>query len=143
MIEHVDFGFKVFKLDNSNIKKWDNSPTENIDDIKNRIQQSLFYLTDGRTDMDAVYEIMLKFGLPLTLPINKKNYGNAETYIIENNDYKVLICLSENIKISEVEEMSNESIGTYIFADRCFSDANDLINTEELLKKKDKQMRLF
>lgn len=142
-IENLDIGFKVFKLDNSNLVKWDNTPTTDEEEVKKRIQQSLFYLVDGRNDLDLVYEIMLKYGLSLTLPVEERKFDGITAYIINHPDYKVLVCLAPNITLSAVEEMDKETIGTYIFADRCFTDANILSNTEEILKKKDKEMRLF
>ena len=143
MAENLDIGFKVFKLDSSNLVKWNNTPTTDEEEVKKRIQQSLFYLVEGREDLDLVYEIMLKYGLSLTLPVEERKFDNVPAYIINHPDYKVLICLQPNITLSAVEEMDKETIGTYIFADRCFTDANILSNTEEILKKKDKEMRLF
>ena len=142
-IENLDIGFKVFKLDSSNLVKWDNTPTTDEEEVKTRIQDSLFYLVEGREDLDLVYEIMLKYGLSLTLPVEERKFDGVTAYIINHPDYKVLICLQPNITLSAVEEMDKETIGTYIFADRCFTDANILSNTEEILKKKDKEMRLF
>lgn len=142
-IENLDIGFKVFKLDSSNLVKWDNTPTTDEEEVKKRIQQSLFYLVEGREDLDLVYEIMLKYGLSLTLPVEERKFDGVTAYIINHPDYKVLVCLAPNINLSAVEEMDKETIGTYIFADRCFADANILSNTEEILKKKDKEMRLF
>lgn len=142
-IEKLDIGFKVFKLDSSNLVKWDNTPTTDEEEVKKRIQQSLFYLVEGREDLDLVYEIMLKYGLSLTLPVEERKFDGVTAYIINHPDYKVLVCLAPNITLSAVEEMDKETIGTYIFADRCFADANILSNTEEILKKKDKEMRLF
>ena len=140
----VDVGFKVFKLDSSNLVKWDNTPTTDEEEVKKRIQQiSMDYLVEGRRDLDLVYEIMLKYGLSLTLPVEERKFEGVSAYIINHPDYKVLICLQPNITLSAVEEMDKETIGTYIFADRCFADANILSNTEEILKKKDKEMRLF
>ena len=141
--QDIDIGFKVFKLDSSNLVKWDNTPTTDEEEVKKRIQQSLFYLVEGRRDIDLVYEIMLKYGLPLTLPVEEREFDGVTAYIIDHPDYKVLICLQPNITLSAVEEMEKEDVGTYIFADRCFADANILSNTEEILKKKDKEMRLF
>ena len=141
--QNLDTGFKVFKLDSSNLVKWDNTPTTDEEEVKTRIQQSLFYLEEGRSDLDLVYEIMLKYGLSLTLPVEERKFDGVTAYIINHPDYKVLICLQPNITLSAVEEMDKETIGTYIFADRCFADANILSNTEEILKKKDKEMRLF
>lgn len=141
--QNLDTGFKVFKLDSSNLVKWDNTPTTDEEELKTRIQHSLFYLVEGREDLDLVYEIMLKYGLSLTLPVEERKFDNVPAYIINHPDYKVLVCLAPNITLSAVEEMDKETIGTYIFADRCFTDANILSNTEEILKKKDKEMRLF
>lgn len=143
LIPQLDVGFKVFKLDSSNLVKWDNTPTTDEEEVKKRIQQSLFYLVEGREDLDLVYEIMLKYGLSLTLPVEERKFDGVTAYIINHPDYNVLICLEPNITLSAVEEMDKETIGTYIFADRCFADANILSNTEEILKKKDKEMRLF
>ena len=142
-IEKLDIGFKVFKLDSSNLIKWDNTPTTDEEEVKKRIQQSLFYLVEGREDLDLVYEIMLKYGLSLTLPVEERKFDGVTAYIINHPDYKVLICLQPNITLSAVEEMDKETIGTYIFADRCFADANILSNTEEILKKKEKKMGMF
>lgn len=139
----IDSGFKVFKLDSSNLVKWDNTPTTDEEEVKKRIQQSLFYLVEGRSDLDLVYEIMLKNGLSLTLPVEERKFNGVKAYIINHPDYNVLVCLQPNITLSAVEEMDKETIGTYIFADRCFADANILSNTEEILKKKNKEMRLF
>lgn len=143
MADSLDVGFKVFKLDSSNLVKWDNTPTTSEEEVKKRIQQSLFYLVDGRSDLDLVYEIMLKYGLSLTLPVGERDFDGVTAYIIDHPDYKMLICLQPNITLSAVEEMDKEDVGTYIFADRCFADANILSNTEEILKKKNKEMRLF
>ena len=142
-IENLDIGFKVFKLDSSNLVKWDNTPTTDEEEVKKRIQQSLFYLVEGREDLDLVYEIMLKYGLSLTLPVEERKFDGITAYIINHPDYKVLVCLAPNITLSAVEEMDKETIGTYIFADRCFADANILSNTEEILKKKEKKMGMF
>lgn len=142
--QNLDTGFKVFKLDSSNLVKWNNTPTTDEEEVKNRIRQlSIDYLVVGREDLDLVYEIMLKYGLSLTLPVEERKFDGVTAYIINHPDYKVLICLQPNITLSAVEEMDKETIGTYIFADRCFADANILSNTEEILKKKDKEMRLF
>lgn len=139
----IDCGYKLFKLDNSNLIKWDNSPTEDVNVIADRIQQSLFYLNEGRTNMDFVYEIMLKFGMPLTATVNVEKIGETETYGIINGSHAILICLDMNIKIDDIEKMAETKYSTLIFADKCFDDANMLINAEEILKKNNKQMRLF
>jgi adenine-specific DNA-methyltransferase len=103
----------------------------------------MFYLNEGRTNIDFVYEIMLKFGMPLTAQVKEERIGDIDTYGIDDGVRSVLVCLDEHVGISDIEKMADTAYGTLIFADRCFDDANMLINTEEVLKKKNKQMRLF
>ena len=137
----IDIGFKVFKLDSSNLIKWDNTPTKDIDVIKDRIQSSIDYLKDDRNELDLVYEVMLKYGIDLSYPI--KQTENKKAYIIEAPEYKLLVCTQPNLTLEDIESFANESVGTYLFADRCFNTDNLLINTEEILKSRNKEMRLF
>lgn len=137
----LDTGFKVFKLDSSNLKKWDNTPTKNVDVIQDRIQTSMDYIKEDRTELDLVYEVMLKYGIDLTLPITKTQ--NEKAYIIEAPEYKLLVCTYPNLTIEDIEDFANESVGTYLFADRCFNTDNLLVNAEEILKSRNKEMRLF
>lgn len=141
--QDLDVGFKVFKLDSSNLIKWNNSPTDDVAEAERRIKESLFYLENDRSDLDMVYEIMLKYNLPLTLPVEEILALDAMAYIINHDDFKVLVCLERNISIEVVEELNKLDIGTYIFADQCFNDANMSINTEEILNKANKEMRTF
>ena len=139
--KQIDTGFKVFKLDSSNLKKWDNTPTKNVDVIQDRIQTSMDYVKEDRTELDLVYEVMLKYGIDLTLPITKTQ--NEKAYIIEAPEYKLLVCTYPNLTIEDIEDFANESVGTYLFADRCFNTDNLLVNAEEILKSRNKEMRLF
>ena len=137
----IDTGFKVFKLDTSNLKKWNNAPTKDADEVAKRIQMSMDYLETDRSELDLVYEVMLKYGIDLTLPITKTQ--NDKAYIIEAPEYKLLVCTYPNLTIEDIEDFSNESVGTYLFADRCFNTDNLLVNAEEILKSRNKEMRLF
>jgi len=138
---NLDIGFKVFKLDSSNLKKWNNAPTKSAEDVINRIQTTMDYIEEGRTELDLVYEIMLKYGIDLTLPITKSS--NNKAYIVNGDDYKLLICSETNLTLDDIESFANESVGTYLFADRCFLDDNLLINAQEILKSRNKEIRLF
>lgn len=137
----LDVGFKVFKLDTSNLKKWNNTPTKDVDKVAKRIQLSIDYLEPNRTELDLVYEVMLKYGIDFTLPVVES--ANKKAYIVEGEEYKLLVCSTPNLKLEDIEEFANESVGTYLFADRCFNDDNLLINAQEILKARNKEMRLF
>lgn len=58
-IENLDIGFKVFKLDTSNIRKWQ----PDYDNLEQSLLDYVDNFVEGRTEFDVVYEIMLKYGL--------------------------------------------------------------------------------
>ena len=141
-IENLDIGFKVFKLDSSNLVKWDNTPTTDVEEVKKRVQQSLFYLVEGREAIDLVYEVMLKRGLPLISTVEECVFDGVKAFFVNSPSDKMLICL-DPVTISAVEKMAESTAEVCIFADRCFADANILSNTDEILKKKDKKVEMF
>ena len=122
----LDVGFKVFKLDSSNLEKWDPD--------YNNIQQSLTIdnIKGERTNEDLVYEIMLKYGIDLTLPI--------EQY---NNLYSIgfgalVICLDNNITKEIANDIvkltENSSTSRVVFKDSGFKSDADKTNIKEILK---------
>src|SRR5690606_4146711 len=75
--DKLDVGFKVFKLDESNIKTWETDPE--------KLEQNLLLedvIKEDRSEKDVVYEILLKYGLDLTLPIQTKVVNNQTIYAI-------------------------------------------------------------
>jgi adenine-specific DNA-methyltransferase len=145
----LDTGFKVFKLDTSNLKKWNNSYTRDYEDIQRRIVDYYDYLVPNRTPLDMVYEIMLKYSLPLTLPIEEVTAAGALAHIINHagneivDTYKVLVCMQEDLTIEQMEALSDLGAGTLFFADKCFTDTNAMTNCDEIIKKVGQDMRLF
>ena len=87
----VDVGFKVFKLDTSNIKKWN----PDFDDLEDSFVDSINNLVDGRSELDLVYEIMLKYGLDLTYPVEVLSYGDKKIYSIAFG--MLVICVAEGV----------------------------------------------
>lgn len=89
--KELDLGFKVFKLDTSNIKAWDGS-TENL-------EQTLFDAQDNikpeRTEEDVLYEILLKYGLDLTLPIEEKTIAGKKVFSVGYG--ALFLCLANGV----------------------------------------------
>ena len=124
--DKLDIGFKVFKLDSSNLEKWEPD--------YNDIQQSLIIdqIKKNRTDEDLVYEIMLKYGVDLTYPIEQ-----------EDNIYSIgfgalVICLDNNITKEITDKIlkftKNSSTSRVIFKDSGFKSDADKTNIKEILK---------
>ncbi len=94
-----DIGFKVFKLDSSNLKKWNPDYEDleaTLDDYKNN------YVPD-RTEEDVVYEFMLKMGLDLSYPIDVTEFDGKKVYSIGFG--ALMMCLDNNITVSIAEGM--------------------------------------
>lgn len=95
-----DLGFRVFKLDSSNIRPWN-------PDAKN-IAASLLDYTDnllpGRTEQDLLYEVMLKLGLDLTTPMQEQTFNGHTTYGMGQG--ALFACLSKKIPTQDVEAIA-------------------------------------
>lgn len=87
----VDVGFRVFKLDTSNIKKWN----PDFDNLEDSFVDSINNLVDGRSELDLVYEIMLKYGLDLTYPVEELSCGDKKIYSIAFG--MLVICVAEGV----------------------------------------------
>ncbi len=67
-IDNLDIGFKVFKLDSSNIKEWDSD----YENLEKNLLDTVDNIKPDRTQEDLLYEILLKYGLDLTIPIEER-----------------------------------------------------------------------
>lgn len=132
-LSYGDRGFKVFELEKSNLKKWNTEP-EDLVTMLGSIQDNL---EPGSTEDDLVYEIMLKQGLGLTLPIEKFVVGDANIYKIAFGS--LFIVLGENItsdaakKIVEFikdEELENVVV---VLQDTGFANDSEKLNSIEIL----------
>lgn len=94
-----DIGFKVFKLDSSNLKKWN----PNFDNLELILDNMIDNYVPDRTEEDVVYEFMLKMGLDLSYPIDITEIDGKKVYSIEFG--ALMMCLDDNITVSVAEGM--------------------------------------
>lgn len=133
--EDLDIGFKVFKLDSSNIKEWNPGKYE---DIQMAIEDSLNPYVEGRTEEDIIYEMMLKMGVNLTYPIEEHKVNGKTIYSIGFGS--LMICLSKDIdltvaqKMIELKKEYDPEIWRVIFRDDGFNSDMDKTNVKETLK---------
>lgn len=95
-----DVGFRAFKLDTSNIRAW--SPT--VNDLKTSLFDHLEHLESGRGSDDILYEILLKLGLDLCVPIEKREIAGKQVNSVGAG--VLMACLVESIKAVEVEALA-------------------------------------
>ena len=135
-IENLDIGFKVFKLDSSNIKAWD----PDYEDIEKSLWDTVNNIKEGRTEADLLYEILLKYGLDLTLPIEELELAGKKVYVVGLGS--LVICLDEQITLDTVEEIAKlkekyeaDDLMRVVFRDNGFKDAEVKTNAIQILKQ--------
>ena len=130
----LDIGFKVFKLDSSNLQKWNPQP----DDLVMTLQQAADNFLPDRTEQDVLYEIMLKMGLELTCQIEEEQAAGETVYIIGGG--ALMICLGRNITTAVAEavvklhEEYESELWQVVFRDTGFASDMDKTNVQETLK---------
>ena len=130
----LDIGFKVFKLDSSNLQKWNPQP----EDLQLALQEATDNFLPGRSQLDVVYEIMLKMGLDLALPIEERQANGETVYIIGGG--ALMICLGEHITLPVAEEIAklhkeyDSELWQVVFRDTGFASDMDKTNIKETLK---------
>ena len=123
---HLDLGFKVFKLDKSNFKIWDEQISKDKDSSK-QIEMHLEELIDKKsTDEDLLYEILIKTGYPLTTKIKILKLTDKIVYSIENN--ALLICLEKQITKELIKEIAKLKPARVVCLDIGFEN-NDQLKT--------------
>jgi len=96
----ADKGFRVFKLDTSNIVAW--SPNRN--DLEGSLLANIDHIHPGRSDTDVLYELLLKLGLDLCVPIEARPIAGKAVYSIGGG--VLMACLEPRIAVSEAEALA-------------------------------------
>ena len=139
----LDVGFKVYKLDTSNLKTWDAAPIEddNLLTLYNRMNGMIHRVKPDRTDLDMVYEIMLKLGVPLTYSVQKIDLNGKSAYTV-GEDCLLLICLAENVQPEDVEMMAEYAPAKIIISRDSFADDTAMSNAYYILRDKQIELKL-
>lgn len=143
----VDVGFKVLKLDTSNLVKWDDTPLASTDtaDLFNRMDGMIESIKKGRSELDVVYEVMLKLGIPATYQVFENNLNGRKVYSI-GDDGLILICLDGSnggITPEDVTEMCELSPAKIVAAEEAFKDDVALSNAYYISKDKGIEIELL
>ena len=140
----LDIGFKVFELDTSNLKTWDGTPVEENEQmiLLDRMNEMLHRVKPDRSDLDMVYEIMLKSGIPLTYRVDKVDIQGKSAYSV-GDDCLLLVCLAENITPEMIEEMCDYAPAKLVIGKNCFDDdATAMANAHYICQDKDIELKL-
>lgn len=125
-----DFGFRAYKLDSSNFKEVSQTP----DSFS---QESLFdsvsNIKDGRTDLDLLFQIMLTWGMELSLPIVKTQIDDTDVYNVA--DGALIACFDDEISESVLRQIAKEEPLRAVFKDESFANSAAKINLGQIFKE--------
>lgn len=136
----LDTGFKVFKLDSSNINAWDSDP----DNLETALNNSLFNIKTDRSEDDLLYEILIKYGIELSEKINRHAIDGKTVY--EMGAGSLIVCLADKLTSSIAEgigklykEVSPEGVDgncRVVFKEAGFNGSDEIkTNTMLILKQ--------
>jgi adenine-specific DNA-methyltransferase len=130
-----DLGFKAFKLDSSNIKPWD----ADFDTLSDDLLTADDVIKPERSADDVLFEILLKYGLDLTLPIT--THMLAGKSVFEVGAGALLVCLEEGITeavaeaIGQLKTTLAPAVCRVVFKDAGFADDAAKVNAVQVLKQ--------
>lgn len=130
-----DIGFRVFKLDATNINPWD----ADFETLEDELALSIDSIKHDRTAEDVLYEILLKYGLNLTLPLEEHQIDGKTVYGVGMG--ALMVCLDEAISIEVVEgigklkEELQPEVMRVVFKDAGFADDVVKTNAVQVLKQ--------
>lgn len=128
--QHLDTGFRVFRLSGSNFEDVTKQPSEYD-------QQTLDLFADNikadRTDLDLLFGAMLSWGVQLSLSMTTEEVDGCKIYTVDGNG--LVACFAENVTENVVKAMAAKQPLRVLFRDSCFGEDKTKINIFELFKQ--------
>lgn len=127
--QDLDVGFRVLKLDDTNMKDVYYSADEitqtSLDDMLSNIK-------DDRTDLDLLFGCLLEWGLPLSLPCSSEQIEGCTIH--DYNDGDLIACFDSNVPESVIRAIAKKQPLRAVFRDSSFADSPSKINVTEIFK---------
>ena len=125
----LDIGFRVLKVDESNIQDIYYNPSELK---KSDLLSSVDNIKPDRTPLDLLFGIMVKWGVSLSLPLQEVNVGKNTIHIVGDND--LVACFDTNVSATTITKMAELNPTRVVFRDSCFEKDDEKINMFEIFK---------
>lgn len=128
--QNLDFGFKAFKLDSSNFKEVYQSPEQYqqvnlLDNISN--------IKEERNDLDLLFQVMLSWGMELSLSVKKEQLTQSVIYNVAEN--ALIACFAEDITEDVIRQIAQKEPLRAVFKDSSFANSSDKINLSQIFKE--------
>lgn len=126
----IDYGFRVYKIDTSNMKDVYYEPSK-LDQTQLNMFES--NIKEDRTSEDLLTQVILDLGLTLDLSIEERNILNNKVYFVAGNS--LVACFDNKINIEILDEICKIKPLKVVFRESSFGNDSDKINTYERIKK--------
>ena len=127
--DSLDIGFRVLKLDESNMNDVYYNPSEYSQDLLSQMESNV---KEERTDLDLLFGCLLEWGLPLSLPYSSETMEGCTVH--NYNDGDLIACFDEKIPDSVIKEIAKQKPLRAVFRDSSFADSPSKINVGEIFK---------
>lgn len=124
-----DDGFRVFKLDDTNMSDVYYGADEYTQDL---LKLMVSNIKEDRTDEDVFFSCLLEWGLPISLPYSAKSIDGCK--VLTYNDGDLMACFSENITDTVIKAIAAEHPLRAVFMDSKFQSSPQKINLFEIFK---------
>lgn len=125
-----DFGFRAYKLDTSNFKDVSQTPDSFSQES---LFESISNIKEDRTDLDLLFQIMLTWGMELSLPIAKTQIDGTAIYNVA--DGALIACFADEISESVLRQIAKEEPLRAVFKDESFANSAAKINLGQIFKE--------
>ena len=129
LASHFDSGFRVFKMDESNMTDVYYNPSEYSQDLLSSLESNV---KPDRTDLDLLFGCLLEWGLPLSLPYKSEQIDGCTVH--NYNDGDLIACFDENVPESVIKEIAKKQPLRAVFRDSSFANSPSKINVGEIFK---------
>ena len=125
----LDIGFRVLKLDDTNMKDVYYAPDDYDQNMLAGLESNI---KDDRTDLDLLFGCLIDWGLPLSLPYKSEQIDGCTVHTY--NDGDLIACFDANIPESVVKEIAQRKPLRAVFRDSGFASSPEKINVFEIFK---------
>ncbi|CCQ94740.1 Adenine specific DNA methylase Mod [[Clostridium] ultunense Esp] len=125
----IDYGFRVYKVDSSNMKDIYYRPDELEQNMLDQLESNI---KEDRTSLDLLTQVMLEVGLELSLPMETKEIRGKEVHFVAGNS--LVACFDEDVDEELIKEIAKIEPLKAVFRDNSFKSCPDKINLEEIFE---------
>ena len=125
----IDYGFRVLKLDDTNMQDVYYTPAETDQQMLLGFESNI---KPDRTDLDLLFGCLLDWGLPLSMPYSSEQIEGVTVHTY--NDGDLIACFDKAIPESVIKTIAKRQPLRVVFRDDSFADSPSKINVSEIFK---------